>query len=83
VLLALDVDPIWLGVMVGVNLQTSFLTPPFGFSLFYLRGVAPASVSTGMIYRGAVPFVILQLVAIAILFAFPQLITWLPGLLYQ
>ena len=83
VLLALDVDPIWLGVMVGVNLQTSFLTPPFGFSLFYLRGVAPKSVSTGMIYRGAVPFVILQLVAIAILFAFPQLITWLPGLLYQ
>ena len=83
VLLALDVDPIWLGVMVGVNLQTSFLTPPFGFALFYLRGVAPKSVSTGMIYRGAVPFVILQLVAIAILFAFPQLITWLPGLLYQ
>jgi tripartite ATP-independent transporter DctM subunit len=83
VLLALDVDPIWLGVMVGVNLQTSFLTPPFGFSLFYLRGVAPASVSTGMIYRGAVPFVILQLVGLAILFAFPQLITWLPGLLYQ
>jgi tripartite ATP-independent transporter DctM subunit len=83
VLLALDVDPIWLGVMVGVNLQTSFLTPPFGFSLFYLRGVAPRSVSTGMIYRGAVPFVILQLVAIVVLFAFPQLITWLPGLLYQ
>ena len=83
VLLALDVDPIWLGVMVGVNLQTSFLTPPFGFSLFYLRGVAPKSVSTGMIYRGAVPFVILQLIAIVVLFAFPQLITWLPGLLYQ
>ena len=83
VLLALGVDPIWLGVMVGVNLQTSFLTPPFGFSLFYLRGVAPKSVSTGMIYRGAVPFVILQLIAIAVLFAFPQLITWLPGLLYQ
>ena len=83
VLLALDVDPIWLGVMVGVNLQTSFLTPPFGFSLFYLRGVAPARVTTGMIYRGVIPFVILQIVALAILFAFPQLITWLPGLLYQ
>jgi tripartite ATP-independent transporter DctM subunit len=82
VLLALDVDPIWLGVMVGVNLQTSFLTPPFGFALFYLRGVASSAVSTGMIYRGAVPFVILQLIAIAILFAFPQLITWLPDLLY-
>ncbi|UYN98318.1 MAG: TRAP transporter large permease subunit [Devosia sp.] len=82
VLLALDINPIWLGVMVGVNLQTSFLTPPFGFSLFYLRGVAPAKVSTGMIYRGAVPFVILQIVAIITLFAFPQLITWLPSVLY-
>ena len=82
VLLALGVDPIWLGVMVGVNLQTSFLTPPFGFALFYLRGVAPARVSTGMIYRGAVPFVILQIIALFVLFAFPQLITWLPGMLY-
>ncbi|MNL60768.1 Sialic acid TRAP transporter permease protein SiaT [compost metagenome] len=82
-LLALDINPIWLGVMVGVNLQTSFLTPPFGFALFYLRGVAPGNVSTGAIYRGAVPFVILQLIGIAILFAFPQLITWLPEMLYQ
>jgi tripartite ATP-independent transporter DctM subunit len=82
VLLALDVNPIWLGVMVGVNLQTSFLTPPFGFSLFYLRGVAPRSVSTGMIYRGAIPFVILQIIALVLLFAFPQLITWLPSILY-
>jgi tripartite ATP-independent transporter DctM subunit len=82
VLLALGVDPIWLGVAVGVNLQTSFLTPPFGFSLFYLRGVAPPSVTTGMIYRGAVPFVILQIIGIAILFAFPSLATWLPDLLY-
>ena len=82
VLLALGVDPIWLGVMVGVNLQTSFLTPPFGFALFYLRGVAPARVSTGMIYRGAVPFVILQIIALFFLFFFPQLITWLPGMLY-
>ena len=83
VLLALGIDPIWLGVMVGVNLQTSFLTPPFGFALFYLRGVAPASVSTGMIYRGAVPFVILQIIGIVLLFAFPQLITWLPSVLYN
>lgn len=82
VLLALDVDPIWLGVMVGVNLQTSFLTPPFGFALFYLRGVASNAVSTGAIYRGAIPFVILQLIGIALLFTFPQLITWLPDLLY-
>ena len=82
ILLALGLDPIWLGVMVGVNLQTSFLTPPFGFSLFYLRGVAPPTVTTGQIYKGAVPFVILQIVAIAILFIFPGLATWLPGLLY-
>tara|TARA_A100001391_G_scaffold65878_2_gene41465 strand:+ start:8482 stop:9867 length:1386 start_codon:yes stop_codon:yes gene_type:complete len=79
ILLALGIDPIWLGVMVGVNLQTSFMTPPFGFSLFYLRGVAPSRVTTGMIYRGALPFVALQILAIALLFIFPQLITWLPS----
>ena len=83
VLLALGVDPIWLGVAVGVNLQTSFLTPPFGFSLFYLRGVAPPRVTTGMIYRGVVPFVILQLIGLCILFVFPDLITWLPRLIYN
>ena len=83
VLLNLGVDPIWLGVAVGVNLQTSFLTPPFGFSLFYLRGVAPARVSTSMIYRGVIPFVGLQLVAIAALFMWPELATWLPRLLYN
>ena len=82
VLLALDVNPIWLGVMVGVNLQTSFLTPPFGFALFYLRGVAPSWVSTGMIYKGVIPFVLLQIVALFILFMFPQMITWLPDMLY-
>ena len=71
VLLALDVDPVWLGVIVGVNLQTSFLTPPFGFALFYLRGVAPAELPTSAIYSGILPFVVLQIVAIAILFAFP------------
>jgi tripartite ATP-independent transporter DctM subunit len=81
-LLFLGVDPVWLGVMVGVNLQTSFLTPPFGFSLFYLRGVAPNSVSTAQIYRGAMPFVGLQIVAIALLFMFPGLVTWLPSLLF-
>ena len=75
-------DPIWLGVMVGVNLQTSFLTPPFGFALFYLRGVAPARVTTGMIYKGVIPFVLLQIAALITLFFFPQLITWLPDMLY-
>jgi tripartite ATP-independent transporter DctM subunit len=82
VLLALGVDPIWLGVAVGVNLQTSFLTPPFGFSLFYLRGVAPPKVTTGMIYKGAIPFVGLQIVAIIILMLVPQIATWLPRLIY-
>jgi len=78
VLLALDIDPIWLGVMVGVNLQTSFLTPPFGFALFYLRGVAPDSLPTSAIYRGIIPFVILQFIAIVLLFVFPQIVLWLP-----
>ena len=81
-LLMLGVDPVWLGVMIGVNLQTSFLTPPFGFALFYLRGVAPNSVTTGMIYKGAVPFVLLQITAIVLLFIFPQLVLWLPGVLF-
>ena len=83
ILLTLGVDPIWFGVAVGVNLQTSFLTPPFGFSLFYLRGVAPPKVTTGMIYKGVVPFVGLQLVGLAVLFLFPAFATWLPGVLYH
>lgn len=81
VLLALDVDPVWLGVIVGVNLQTSFLTPPFGFALFYLRGVAPDHLPTSAIYKGIMPFVGLQIIAIAILFAFPGIVTWLPRLI--
>jgi tripartite ATP-independent transporter DctM subunit len=78
----LDVDPVWLGVIVAVNLQTSFLTPPFGFSLFYLRSVAPRAVRTPMIYRGALPFVALQVVVIGLLIAFPDLATWLPRQIY-
>ena len=80
-LLALGVDPIWLGVLIAVNLQTSFLTPPFGFALFYLRGVAPKDIPTAAMYRGVVPFVALQLVLLMLLFAFPELATWLPGAL--
>ncbi|WP_196259092.1 TRAP transporter large permease [Pelagibacterium limicola] len=83
ILLMLGVDPIWLGVIVGVNLQTSFLTPPFGFALFYLRGVAPNRISTGMIYKGAIPFVGLQIFAIALLFIFPDIVTWLPSVLQR
>ncbi len=82
ILLDLGVSPIWLGVMVGLNLQTSFLTPPFGFALFYLRGVAPASVKTTDIYKGVMPFVALQVIAIVLLFIFPELATWLPTKIY-
>ena len=82
ILLAMGIDPVWLGVMIAINLQTSFLTPPFGFALFYLRGVAPESVETDAIYRGVIPFVIIQLVALAILSLFPGLATWLPKVVY-
>ena len=82
-LLAMGLDPVWLGVMMAINLQTSFLTPPFGFALFYLRGVAPPEVRTPDIYRGAIPFIFIQLLALGLLAAFPQLATWLPGVLYQ
>jgi len=71
-------DPIWLAVLIAVNLQTSFLTPPFGFSLFYLRGAAPAEITTGMIYQGVVPYILLQLVAIMIIWMLPAIATWLP-----
>tara|TARA_Y100001934_G_scaffold108145_1_gene132732 strand:- start:1429 stop:2802 length:1374 start_codon:yes stop_codon:yes gene_type:complete len=82
VLLAMGLDPVWLGVIIAVNLQTSFLTPPFGFALFYLRGVAPAHVATTDIYSGVAPFVVLQLLLIGLLIAWPGLVTWLPDLLY-
>lgn len=75
-------SPVWLGIMIAINLQTSFLTPPFGFALFYLRGVAPPSVSTMDIYRGIIPFVAIQIIALVMLWFFPVLATWLPGLVY-
>ncbi|MEE4383675.1 MAG: TRAP transporter large permease subunit [Pseudomonadales bacterium] len=83
VLLAMGLDPVWLGVMIAVNLQTSFLTPPFGFALFYLRGVAPASVRTADIYRGVVPFIVIQLALLGVLALWPELATWLPARLYD
>jgi tripartite ATP-independent transporter DctM subunit len=82
VLLSMGLDPVWLGIMIAVNLQTSFLTPPFGFSLFYLRGVAPPEVRTQDIYRGVVPFVALQLLLLAVLALWPDLAIWLPAKLY-
>ena len=79
VLLAMGLDPVWLGVMLAVNLQTSFLTPPFGFSLFYLRGVAPDSIKTTQIYKGVIPFIFIQLVVLGMLTMWPELATWLPA----
>jgi tripartite ATP-independent transporter DctM subunit len=81
ILLAMGFDPIWLGVMIAVNLQTSFLTPPFGFALFYLRGVADESVATSAIYRGVIPFVIIQLGLLALLWMQPNIVTWLPSMI--
>ena len=82
VLLAMGLDPVWLGIMIAINLQTSFLTPPFGFALFYLRGVAPPEVPTAAIYRGVIPFVAIQVLALLILALFPAIVTWLPGKIY-
>lgn len=82
VLLAMGLDPVWLGIMIAINLQTSFLTPPFGFALFYLRGVAPPEVSTAQIYRGVMPFIAIQLFALLLIAIFPALATWLPGQIY-
>lgn len=82
-LIMMGADPLWLGVLIAINLQTSFLTPPFGFALFYLRGVAGDRISTLDIYRGAVPFIGLQLLGLALVWIFPALATWLPGLLYR
>ena len=76
------ISPVWFAIMIAVNIQTSFLTPPFGFALFYLRGVAPEEVKTTDIYRGVAPFVAMQLAMLGILAAFPAMATWLPKLLY-
>jgi tripartite ATP-independent transporter DctM subunit len=83
VLLMMGLDPVWLGIMVAINLQTSFLTPPFGFALFYLRGVAGDRVATGAIYRGVLPFILIQLFVIALLWRWPELATWLPARLKE
>ena len=83
ILLAMGFDPVWLGVMMAINLQTSFLTPPFGFALFYLRGVAPDTVRTGDIYRGVIPFVLIQITLLFLLVLFPDIATWLPDAVFN
>jgi len=82
ILIVMGVDPVWLGVMMAVNLQTSFLTPPFGFALFYLRGVAPDSIRTVQIYRGVVPFILIQVIGLLVIALFPAIATWLPDVIF-
>ena len=82
ILFTMGIDPVWLGIMFAINLQTSFLTPPFGFALFYLRGVAPKEIPTSAIYRGVAPFIAIQIFTMAILVFWPELATWLPNLIY-
>ncbi|MBP5855938.1 TRAP transporter large permease subunit [Marivibrio halodurans] len=83
ILLAIEaINPIWIGILMAINLQTSFLTPPFGFALFYLRGAAPDAIATTDLYRGAVPFVLIQVLALGLIAAFPTLATWLPSALF-
>jgi tripartite ATP-independent transporter DctM subunit len=82
ILIALGFDPLWLGVMIGINLQTSFLTPPFGFALFYLRGVAPEAIKTLQIYKGVIPFIGIQILALALIWIFPDIVLWLPRLIF-
>jgi tripartite ATP-independent transporter DctM subunit len=79
--LELDIDLLWLAVLIGINLQTSFLTPPFGFSLFYLKAVAPKEITIQHIYKGILPFVIIQIFVIILLLLFPQTVLWLPNLM--
>lgn len=82
ILLMMGLDPVWLGIMIAINLQTSFLTPPFGFALFYLRGVAPETIPTKAIYQGVIPFIAIQVFVMALLAIWPSLATWLPAQLY-
>ena len=82
ILIANGADPLWLGILISLNLQTSFLTPPFGFSLFFLRGVAPKEIQTRNIYRGVIPFIGIQVLAIIIVGFFPSIATWLPNLMF-
>jgi TRAP-type mannitol/chloroaromatic compound transport system permease large subunit len=83
VLMAIGADPLWLGIMLAVNLQTSFLTPPFGFALFYLRGIAPESIATESIYKGVIPFIAIQIGLLIMMAMFPDIVTKLPSIIYS
>ncbi len=83
VFVSMEIDLLWIGVLIAMNLQTSFLTPPFGFSLFYLKGVAPENVQTTQIYRGILPFIVIQLIGLTLVILWPETVTWLPAWLMQ
>ena len=82
IILQMDVNPLWFGIMIAINLQTSFLTPPFGFALFYFRGVASDKIKTLDIYKGVVPFIIIQVIVLLLIAKFPELAIWLPNKIY-
>ncbi|MBU2492442.1 MAG: TRAP transporter large permease subunit [Bacteroidetes bacterium] len=77
----LNIDLLWVGILIAVNLQTSFLTPPFGFSLFYLKGVAPEGITTAHIYKGIIPYVVIQIIGLVLIILFPEIVLWLPAVI--
>jgi TRAP-type mannitol/chloroaromatic compound transport system permease large subunit len=82
-LMAAGINPVWFAILISLNLQMSFMTPPFGYALFYLRSVAPPQLTTADIYRSIVPFVIIQLIALGLVIAIPEIATWLPNVIYK
>ena len=82
IMIEMGFDPVWFCILLAVNLQTSFMTPPFGFSLYYLKAVTPPEITTGHIYRGIIPFVAFQVIGLAIVVFFPELATWLPHVVF-
>jgi tripartite ATP-independent transporter DctM subunit len=82
ILLSMGIDPIWLGILIAINLQTSFLTPPFGFAIFYLKSVIPRNIDTLDIYKGVIPFIAIQLITIILIVIFPEITTWLPNKIF-
>jgi len=82
ILLSMGIDPIWLGILIAINLQTSFLTPPFGFAIFYLKSVIPKNIDTVEIYKGVIPFIIIQIITITIIIIIPEITTWLPNKIF-
>ena len=83
ILLSMGIDPIWLGILIAINLQTSFLTPPFGFAIFYLKSVIPRNIDTLDIYKGVIPFIVIQIITIILIVIFPEITTWLPNKIFE